>query len=632
MIRKVLNKNLFFFRYFGHCVMVVGSAVVFCFSTNAIAALGPEFTYGSDGLWPSKSIAEWLSKANSYYSDAHSKCVSELAGTGLNQEYECRTTLARYVGTYNPSNATYFNGVPDPLGVIYEIDEGGNGNWKTQYGGIRVKHECSLGFMEIISTVSSNSYKVECGGYKALQLQEIEPLSCGAPPSVIGNPIRLANGGKVQHEHIEIDGFAVDYYFDSAKPGADIWPYKPDEILRRDKLNVVDKSKAYTTKSEACTSGLAEFKSRASATSWIHGVEAEYTCACLLKKNGQTVSALGIADAGEAGVTATSLDVLQYKHSSGALTNYVRDCSSGQYKSFSPNVRDIIQIDANGLFQIQTAGGKKTFNTNGQLSATYNTAGQLENRYGYNAQGDLISVQDEQGQQFIYNFTNGLLNSIQSPGGKTLQFNYSGTLLNKVIHPDQSNRIYHYEDTRFPKYLTGITDERGVRYATWKYDDQGRAISSEHAGGVEKTSLNFNSDGSTTVTNALGKKTTYSFTDILGVRRVSKVTGEPTASCVGAYQSYTYTPQGQVETKTDWNGNVTRFTYDFFGRELTKTLAYGTAEAKAIQTCWHETLNQPSRIIEPTKITLFDYTATGQLKSQIVKPRPAGAVDCSTAL
>lgn len=477
-----------------------------------------------------------------------------------------------------------------------------------------------------------STYAVNCyEEFKAVQMSEIEPLSCSGAPQTAANPIKIASGAKVQPEHLDFEGFSVDYQFDSSV-GADLWQQKPDEIRRGTAMAVGEISSIYHQKNTACISGLAELQRRAPANSWIRGVTAEYTCACLLKKNGQTVSALGIVDAGVTGFTGNSVDVLQYKHASGALTNYLRDCSSGQYKSFSPNVRDIIQIDANGLYQIQTAGGIKTFNANGQLSAAYNTAGQLKKRYGYNAQGDLISVHDERGQQFIYNFTNGLLNTIQSPSGKTLQFNYSGTLLNKVIHPDQSTRIYHYEDTRFPKYLTGITDERGIRYATWKYDDLGRAISSEHAGGAEKTSLNFNPDGSTTVTNALGKKTTYSFTDMLGVRRVSKVTGEPTENCVGANQNYTYYPDGALETKTDWKGQVTKFTYDSFGRELAQTRAFGTADATTVQTCWHDSLNQPSRIIEPTRITLIDYFPSGQIKSQTVKPRPVGAVDCSTAL
>jgi YD repeat-containing protein len=81
---------------------------------------------------------------------------------------------------------------------------------------------------------------------------------------------------------------------------------------------------------------------------------------------------------------------------------------------------------------------------------------------------------------------------------------------------------------------TGITDERGVRYATWTYDTQGRTISSQHAGGADNTSLVFNPDGSIHVTNALEKQTTYSFTMLNNVPRVTMGEGHPTASCAGA--------------------------------------------------------------------------------------------------
>src|SRR5690606_26020131 len=156
-----------------------------------------------------------------------------------------------------------------------------------------------------------------------------------------------------------------------------------------------------------------------------------------------------------------------------------------------------------------------------------------------------------------------------------------------VQRPDQAQRIYHYEDSRFPTYLTGITDERGVRYATWTYDDQGRAISSEHAGGTDKTLLAFNADGSTTVTNPLGKQTTYHFDDIAGARRVTQVEGHATTSCEGANQNYTYTPEGWLASKTDWKGNTTTYSYNTFGQEISRTEASGTPEARTITTEWH---------------------------------------------
>ncbi|WP_141243631.1 DUF6531 domain-containing protein, partial [Pseudomonas indica] len=97
-----------------------------------------------------------------------------------------------------------------------------------------------------------------------------------------------------------------------------------------------------------------------------------------------------------------------------------------------------------------------------------------------------------------------------SSGGLEIRYSYNGggqlDLVEKRYSDRSEVRRYHYTNPN-PKLLTGITDERGIRYATWTYDDQGRAISSEHANGAEKVTLSYNADGSTTVTNELGKQT-----------------------------------------------------------------------------------------------------------------------------
>ena len=141
-------------------------------------------------------------------------------------------------------------------------------------------------------------------------------------------------------------------------------------------------------------------------------------------------------------------------------------------------------------------------------------------------------------------------------------------------------------------------------------------ISSEHAGGVEKTLLAFNADGSTTVTNALNKKTIYRFADIAGARRVVKVEGQPTTNCVGANQEYAYTQQGWLESKTDWKGVKTTYLYNTIGQETARTEASGTNEAKVISTEWHPTLYLKTKIKEPTKETVFRYDAEGRLLNQ----------------
>lgn len=168
--------------------------------------------------------------------------------------------------------------------------------------------------------------------------------------------------------------------------------------------------------------------------------------------------------------------------------------------------------------------------------------------------------------------------------------------------------------------LTGITDERRVRYATWQYDDQGRAVSSEHAGGTDRNTLTFNADGSTTVTNPLGKQTTYHFTYLAGARRVDTVEGHATASCQGANKGYTYTDEGWVASKTDWKGNTTTYTYNAKGQEIARTEAAGTPQARTITTEWHPSLPVKTKITEPGRETLYTYDANGNVTKQTTRP------------
>ncbi|PZE10023.1 RHS repeat protein [Pseudomonas sp. 57B-090624] len=201
-----------------------------------------------------------------------------------------------------------------------------------------------------------------------------------------------------------------------------------------------------------------------------------------------------------------------------------------------------------------------------------------------------------------------------------LTYNAHGKL-SRLNYSNGETRNYFYDDPRNPNLLTGITDERGIRYATWAYDDQGRAISSEHAGGAERTLVSYNADGSSTVTNALGKRTTYRFQTIQGIRRITAIEGEPSANCPNSNSTFTYDDRGLVKTRTDNKGNVTTFDYNDRGLEVSRTEAYGTPQARTVTTTWHPTLFLPASVTEPDRITTYSYDDQGRPLSQSVSPR-----------
>ncbi len=289
------------------------------------------------------------------------------------------------------------------------------------------------------------------------------------------------------------------------------------------------------------------------------------------------------------------------------------------------------QVDANGVITgwryTTRSGDVEEFGSNGKLLSITSLNG-FEKSLVYDNLGRLIQVVSSlSGEAALTYDQDGLVSSVTDSSGKSIKYEYDAENLVGVIYPDDSpedtadnpRRQYHYEDPNFPHALTGITDENGVRYATWSYDAQGRAISSEHAGGVDKTTLDYTyledaTDPRVTVTNPLGKQATYHLTTIHGVRKVTQVEGHPSASCAGANKAYQYDANGNVISKTDWNGVTTTYTYDLDRNlELGRTEAAGTPEARTITTEWHPQFRLPTRVIEPNKITEYSYSPQGQL-------------------
>jgi hypothetical protein len=104
----------------------------------------------------------------------------------------------------------------------------------------------------------------------------------------------------------------------------------------------------------------------------------------------------------------------------------------------------------------------------------------------------------------------------------------------------------------------------------WQYDQQDRAILSQHANGVEKVTIQF--DPRTTkampanysankpvfknvVTNSLGQKTTYSY-QVVGTQfQLLESFGAGCASCGEVNKRYRFNPQGLVAYAADLNSS-----------------------------------------------------------------------------
>lgn len=260
--------------------------------------------------------------------------------------------------------------------------------------------------------------------------------------------------------------------------------------------------------------------------------------------------------------------------------------------------------------------------TNDDASETYDLDGHLLSvrlRGGqptvlsYDSLGRMVKIGGYFGHALSLGYdAGGRLTTVTAPDGKAYKYAYdtNGNLAS-VTYPDLSRRKYVYEDANFPHSLTGIVDENNKRYASWSYDAKGRAVSSQHAGGVELTTVAYLDNGDSQVTDAMNNSHVYQFAHQFDMVKPSSVSGVAAKNL--GYKTLSYDANGFVAEASDFNGNVTRYRRDTSGLELFRTEAAGTPSERTIATQWHESLRLPVSITAPDKTTNFSYDADGRL-------------------
>ena len=290
--------------------------------------------------------------------------------------------------------------------------------------------------------------------------------------------------------------------------------------------------------------------------------------------------------------------------------------------------RDIpVQLEEldSGWRYTNTDDSVEEYDLDGRLISITDRAGNTQT-LSYDSQDRLEQVTDRFNQSLTFSYDDAdRIADITDANGEVYRYEYddSGNLIT-VRYPDTTPadmsdnpvRTYHYEDPNYLNHLTGITDESGARFASWAYDDLGRAILSKHDETDERVDIVYNANGTTTVTDVQGQNHTYTFENVFSALRTSDISGGACATCGGNSQSISYDANGFVASRTDFNGTVTSFTRDNRGLELTRTEAVGTPEQRTITTAWHPDFRLPTEIVEPNKITTFAYDANGNLMSR----------------
>jgi YD repeat-containing protein len=384
-----------------------------------------------------------------------------------------------------------------------------------------------------------------------------------------------------------------------------------------------------------------------------------------------TDSAIGV------GLTPTLTDSAGWRLSIHARLTLL---PSGHVRAFRPDGTTIDFSPSAATAQSWVAsssrdGLKGILGSNGQRSGytytasaddateTYDAAGKLlsiKARNGwvtaltYNSAGQLTSVRNQFGRELRFTYdTKGRLAESLPPGAiagtaagsatSPIRYTYTEAAslgagvapkdqLTSVTWQDGQVRRYHYEDSRFAQALTGITDEGGVRYATYSYDAQGRVSQTGHVGGVDRVDFSYGTSSPQTIVtdysgpNGSATTRTYTFQNTGGVMRPTAVTA-PCPLCGNTQASTVYDAGGNVTKTIAHDSSVTFYAYDSKGRETESatfpssyqsatTRPALSAATKVVSTQWHATWNLPTQVAEPSKITANTYDSRGNLTGQ----------------
>ncbi len=342
-------------------------------------------------------------------------------------------------------------------------------------------------------------------------------------------------------------------------------------------------------------------------------------------------------------------------------------------------------VESNGTYTLTTSQQSTfQFSSSGYLISRQDAQGHAFG-YDYDAQGRLIKVSADGGARFIqigYDAQNRI-NSISDHASRQVSYVYdaNGDLTSSTDVLGQTWTYVYDTGHR----MTQAKDPAGVQTTVTEYDVEGRAYRQFDGEGNRIVLIVYNSDGTTTVSDALNNVEEHQYnaqnivtqtTDPVGRTETTTYDGKfrPTAITNSAGQTlqmewsadgvnleskidpagnqtdytydalnnltsvidprsflttytyngklltsstdalngvttYTYTPEGYLESVTDPSGRVTSYEYDTFGQRISMTDPSGNI--------WHYTYDSLGRLIDTTdprgRVTLNEYNAAGKL-------------------
>ncbi|MFZ0745598.1 MAG: DUF6531 domain-containing protein, partial [Terracidiphilus sp.] len=330
----------------------------------------------------------------------------------------------------------------------------------------------------------------------------------------------------------------------------------------------------------------------------------------------------------------------------------VAERPDGRLVNFTYNGSQYV-ADADVDMVLTGSGTTWTLTDHDDTVETYNEIGSilglptsiaLRNGYtqtlAYDSGDELISVTDSYGRQLTLGYlSSGALGSVTTPDGRVLTYGYNsiGSTDDQLASVSYSTspateQQYIYGNSSLPYALTSVVDEDGNTYQTWTYDQFGRGLTNQVGGSANLTTLTFNdSDGSRTVTNALGVADTDAFTISLDAPRVTGISRAATSTTAAATESSSYDSNGYLSSQTDWDGNQTTYVNDSHGDPTTINEAVGSSVARTTTIAYDPTwVHLPDTITTPGLTTAFTYDGSGEVLTKTLTDTTTQSIPYST--
>ena len=390
---------------------------------------------------------------------------------------------------------------------------------------------------------------------------------------------------------------------------------------------------------------------------------------------------------------STSPDRLWIRFGPGDALTAVRNSANGwELESVKKDVlvRDSTVDGEPGIEIVDGRRGIARYTIRGELRQ-WKATGAQPFTYIYDSDRRIAAVRSTQGRElrFEYGFENeplagssverrNAITGVVLPDGQRIEYLYENVDLNEPMHrglvrgvtvakvnrlvgvrfPDGRIRRYHYEAqpapvvsmgtgydvvVNRPYLLTGITDERETRYATWAYDNESRATLGVHGlanGAIDRVTLDYvQPNHKTVITDALGNSRDFVYAQgsIQGEIKMTSLSG-PSALCGNRFKSLGYEWQSaNLTTAIDFNNRQHTFDHDDRGRRTRHTESVGTPQQRTTETDWHAVFSVPveERIKNAAgtvvQRTVYTHDALGNVLSVTVSDPVAGTSRTLTA-